>query len=346
MKAILGSPVFQYILSKAFSLALLLKLPVHTLMSRFLRAPYQRVAHYRPQPEEASLNILPLLRSGELYRELRPNGENPVFEGYRGEGSSPPSIAAVDRAIERAGGNPYISQVCLDMEALCDKGSLISANAEIDEGRSFAPIYRKIRTVLDRTVRKAQEQGVEVFLDAGPSWTLEALERLSIEMMGRYNRDKAVFHYGLRVDRRDARDRVDRVLRAAQREGFIPGIKLVPGSDRSREAERARMMGYSTPLYTSPGEITKQAVRFAENILHHPIRPVLTLDTRLESCCKRLLKRSGSSGPFTSFPYQPRFHHQYGGNRILSAEMEAKGYAVGWFMNSGKCRSGFPKGIA
>lgn len=53
---------------------------------------------------------------------------------------------------------------------------------------------------------------------------------------------------------RDAKERLVGIVEAAEREGFVMGVKLVRGAYMTRESEMAAALGVESPIHGSIGE--------------------------------------------------------------------------------------------
>lgn len=331
LKRLLGGAFIQLFLSRVLMFALKMRLPISGFMERFIRNPYQQVAYHRPQKTPNSLNILPLIRSTRERGDALPELRSTFKEGNQ-------EREEVYRAILRAAGNRYISQVCLKARSLCEKAALVTANAEIEEKRDDRPVYERIERELDRVGQLAHYHKVRVYLDAADWSTSSVLDKLALKMMERFNHKEAIFHYTINMNRRDAMERISGMLGTAKRKGFIPGIKLVEGKDGQKDQARAEMLGVPSPVLQKRGQTERAASRAIETILLQPPQTILTLDTELQESCRYVMeqfKQNQSSILSTTVG----FHHRYGADDSFANELTRRGHSVGRFFSSGTCRS-------
>ncbi len=331
LKRLLGEGGIQLILSRLLMFALKMRLPGAGFMERLIRNPYQKVAYHRPQKTPDSLNILPLIRSTRERGEALPELRSTFKEGNQ-------EREEIYRAIVRAAGNRYISQVCLKASSLCEKAALVTANAEVAEKRADRPVYERIEQEFERIGQLAQHHRVRVYLDAA-DWSISSvMDKLALQIMEHFNQKEAIFHYTINMNRRDAMERISGILGTAKRKGFIPGIKLVESKDGQRDQERADMLGLPSPVLQKRGQTEKAALRAIETILLQPPQTILTLDTELQESCRYVMEHSNNDQS-SILSTTVGFHHRYGADDSLANELTRRGHSVGRFFSSGKCRS-------
>ena len=83
-----------------------------------------------------------------------------------------------------------------------------------------------------------------VFIDAEESWIQDAIDALATEMMGKYNREKAIIYNTIQLYRHDRLAFLKKSHEAAKKDGYILAVKLVRGAYMEKERERAEEMGY------------------------------------------------------------------------------------------------------
>lgn len=107
---------------------------------------------------------------------------------------------------------------------------------------------------IDRICKAAFEQNVPVFIDAEESWIQACLDHWCLEMMLRYNKEKAIVFNTLQMYRHDRLAFLKDCHVLAQTHSIKYGIKLVRGAYMEKERERALKMNYLDPI-----QATKEA---------------------------------------------------------------------------------------
>ncbi len=89
---------------------------------------------------------------------------------------------------------------------------------------------------------------VPIFIDAEESWIQDTIDRITLDMMRKYNKDRAIVYNTIQMYRHDRLNYLQREIEVARREGFHYGVKLVRGAYMEKERERALKLGYQSPI--------------------------------------------------------------------------------------------------
>ena len=99
--------------------------------------------------------------------------------------------------------------------------------------------------------KTAFDKEVMLLIDAEESWMQDAADDLTLEMMRKYNKQKALIFNTLQMYRWDRLDYLKKVHELAKAEGFYIGMKVVRGAYMEKEAKRAEEKGYKNPICPS-----------------------------------------------------------------------------------------------
>ncbi|HTI59316.1 proline dehydrogenase family protein [Mucilaginibacter sp.] len=91
---------------------------------------------------------------------------------------------------------------------------------------------------------KAYETGVPVMIDAEETWIQKTIDLLAMNMMRKFNKDKAIVYNTYQLYRHDKLKSLKDDYNVAVTEDFILGAKLVRGAYMEKERKRAAEMGY------------------------------------------------------------------------------------------------------
>lgn len=94
----------------------------------------------------------------------------------------------------------------------------------------------------------AAEKNIGVLIDAEESWIQDPVDRLTIEMMEIFNKEKVIVYNTIQLYRHDRLHFLKLSHRIAQQQGFKLGMKLVRGAYMEKERERALDKGYACPI--------------------------------------------------------------------------------------------------
>lgn len=108
--------------------------------------------------------------------------------------------------------------------------------------------WQKVVERIDRICARGNEKGVQVTVDAEETWIQDPIDAVTILMMDKYNRGKAVVLNTVQLYRHDRLAFLRAMLEAAKERNFILGAKLVRGAYMEKERARAEEMGYPSPI--------------------------------------------------------------------------------------------------
>ena len=97
----------------------------------------------------------------------------------------------------------------------------------------------------------AAEKGVGILLDAEETWIQDPIDRLAIELMTEYNKEKVVVYNTYQLYRNDRLHFLQLSHKIAKEKNFKLGAKLVRGAYMEKERKRAAEMGYLDPIQST-----------------------------------------------------------------------------------------------
>ena len=108
-----------------------------------------------------------------------------------------------------------------------------------------------------------------IFIDAEDSWYQDAIDRLAMEMMARFNREEPIVYNTLQMYRTDRLQHLKDARRQAKNEGYMYAVKLVRGAYMEKERERAAEKGYPSPIHTTRADTDADYNAALEYCLKH-----------------------------------------------------------------------------
>src|SRR4030095_14042275 len=195
--------------------------------------------------------------SQKAIHHLYENGTQTILD-YGAEGKSKEedfdqTLAENIKAISFAASHPSVHVISSKVTALASHDLLekYQTVGKLDENELVA--FEKVKTRLNQLCRAAKNHNVAVFIDAEETWIQDAIDTLVKELMEKYNRDKVVVYHTYQLYRKDKRKNLIEDHREAMQKGYLLGAKLVRGAYMEKERERARAMGYPSPI-----QVTKE----------------------------------------------------------------------------------------
>lgn len=117
----------------------------------------------------------------------------------------------------------------------------ILSNGELEE-------WRRVVSRMDSIIKAASKKNVGVLVDAEESWIQDPVDALTMQMMEKYNRDRAVVYNTVQLYRHDRLQFLHNTIAIAREKGFYAGVKLVRGAYMEKERARALEMNYPSPI--------------------------------------------------------------------------------------------------
>jgi len=151
--------------------------------------------------------------------------------------------------ISKAKGNPGIPFAVFKVTGISRFALLEKANSSIDtltdsEKEEYALIVERI----DRICKSGFESHVPVFIDAEETWIQDTIDRISHQMMERYNQQEAIVFNTVQLYRHDRLEFIKHSIQWAKDRQLHYGIKLVRGAYMEKERNRASEKGYPSPI--------------------------------------------------------------------------------------------------
>jgi proline dehydrogenase len=108
--------------------------------------------------------------------------------------------------------------------------------------------FQRLRSRVDEICQKSYLAGVPVLIDAEETWIQDSIDELAYEMMGKYNRQRAIVFNTYQLYRTDTLANLMNASDDAAEQGYFLGAKLVRGAYMEKERARAGSSGYDSPI--------------------------------------------------------------------------------------------------
>lgn len=114
---------------------------------------------------------------------------------------------------------------------------------EVDE-------WDRVRDRMYHICEVAAEKNIGILIDSEESWIQDPVDRLAMEMMEIFNKEKAIVYNTIQLYRNDRLHFLKLSHQIATQQNFILGLKLVRGAYMDRERARAFLKGYLSPIHS------------------------------------------------------------------------------------------------
>jgi proline dehydrogenase len=160
-------------------------------------------------------------------------------------------------------------------------------------------------------------------------------------MMKRYNGDRVIVFNTFQLYRTDRLQFLRESRRRASTDGYLLGAKLVRGAYMEKERERAREMGYPSPIQPDRESTDADFDAAIDYCLNHLDQIAFVAGTHNERSTYHLAKRMYDEGIQPSHPHI-HFSQLYGMSDNLSYVLAKRGYNVSKYVPYGPVRDAVP----
>lgn len=170
------------------------------------------------------------------------------IEGKSTEGDFEYTKEEIIRTIKRAKDDPNIPFAVFKVTGIAPLGTLerLSGKKKLDAKSQMK--CERINSRVNEICSYAYSIGQPVFIDAEESWIQDAIDRLAVEMMEKYNLETPIIFNTVQLYRTDRLQYLKDARRQAKNDGYILAVKLVRGAYMEKERERAAEKGYPSPI--------------------------------------------------------------------------------------------------
>lgn len=135
---------------------------------------------------------------------------------------------------------------------------------------------------------KAYESGVPVMIDAEETWIQDTIDLLALNMMRRFNKERAIIYNTYQLYRHDKLQSLKDDHAIAIKEGFTLGAKLVRGAYMEKERKRAAELGYTCLIQPDKQSTDRDYDAAVSFCIDHVETIALLAGTHNEQSCRLL----------------------------------------------------------
>jgi len=216
---------------------------------------------------------------------------------------------------------------------------------KLGEGKTLtveeADEWHRVLERFDLVCKTAYEKDVALLIDGEESWMQDAADEVVLNMMRKYNKEKAIVFNTLQMYRWDRLDYLKKVHEIAKEEGFYIGMKLVRGAYMEKENKRAEEKGYMSPIC-----ISKEAtdINYDDAVVYmveHLEKMSIFAGTHNEDSSYKLMKLMNENG-IAKGDHRVWFGQLYGMSDNISYNLAENGYNVAKYLPFGPVRDVMP----
>jgi proline dehydrogenase len=245
------------------------------------------------------------------------------------------------RTIDRGRKDPMVPFAVFKTTGIAPLGTLerMSGKKRLD-GKSQAKCER-IHSRVQEICEYAHRKGQPVFIDAEETWIQDAIDRLAMEMMEKYNTSQPIVYNTIQLYRKDRLQFLRESRRQANKSGFILAVKLVRGAYMEKERDRAAEQGYESPVHEDKAATDEDYNAAVDYCLKHLDEVSFVAGTHNEESVQYLVARMHELGIAKEHPYI-NFSQLYGMGDNLSYVLAKNGYNVSKYVPYGPVADAIP----
>lgn len=328
---LLNSPLLNAIGTRSATFALSLGLPVESLIKSTI---FEQFCGGETIEEcERTVNKLAAAGIGAIL--------DYSIEGKSTEDDFDRTKDEIIRTIKRGKDDPNIPFGVFKVTGIAPLGTLerLSGKKKLDAKSQMK--CEHINARIGEICAYAYSTGQPVFIDAEETWIQEAIDRLAVEMMEKYNLEGPVIFTTLQMYRTDRLQYLKEARRQAKNNGYVLAVKLVRGAYMEKERERAEELGYPSPIHANKQATDRDYDAAVDYCLEHLDDVAFVAGTHNEKSTLLLARKMHERGIPHDHPHI--FYSQlYGMSDNLSYILGKNGYNVSKYVPYGPVKDTIP----
>lgn len=245
------------------------------------------------------------------------------------------------RTLHHGAGNDAVAFSAMKVTGIAHFGYLEKNDTQKPLNDQERQSLERAKARMEAICQTAFDLGQPVFVDAEESWIQRGIDRWTEEMMGKYNRERAIVYHTVQLYRHDRLDYLKGLINRAREEGYILGVKLVRGAYLEKENDRADEMGYRTPMQPDKASTDEDYNAALQLCLDNNERVAICAGTHNEGSCMLLARLMNERGIPPGHPHV-LFAQLLGMSDNISLNLAHHGYNVAKYLPYGPVKAVLP----
>ena len=268
-------------------------------------------------------------------------------EGKEGEAAFDIATEEFLRVIEYAATQNNIPFISIKVTGLARFGLLQTLNeaprlrSGIHDNEVEKDEWEAVRGRMYSICEVAAEKNIGVLIDAEESWIQDPVDRLCIEMMQAFNKEKAVVYNTIQLYRHDRLAFLKMSHEICKQQGIILGVKLVRGAYMEKERERAAANGYESPIQPDKAATDRDFDAAVDFCLAHLENISVVIASHNEKSNMLAAASMDARGISKQHPHV-HFSQLYGMSDPITFNMAKDGFQVSKYLPFGPIRDVIP----
>jgi proline dehydrogenase len=201
--------------------------------------------------------------------------------------------------------------------------------------------WNRVVQRMERIISAASAGNVGVLVDAEETWIQDPVDAVTMQMMKKYNKERAVVYNTIQLYRADRLQFLKNSFEESNRKKFVLAVKLVRGAYMEKERKRAGELNYPSPIQpdkTATDRDYNTALKFSINNIDKMAVIVATHNEYSNIYATRLMNDK-------NIPH----HHQhihfsqlYGMSDNITFNLAREGYSVSKYLPFGPIKDVIP----
>jgi proline dehydrogenase len=176
-------------------------------------------------------------------------------EAKEGEESFDEVTEQIIKAVEFAATQTNIPYVSVKLTGIASQKVLEHLNeaprlrSGVHDSEYDSVAWQYVKERMFAICEAGKENGIGILIDAEETWIQDPIDRIAMELMSIFNKEKVVVYNTYQLYRTDRLNFLTMSHRIAKEGKFLLGAKLVRGAYMEKERERAIAKGYTSPIH-------------------------------------------------------------------------------------------------
>lgn len=262
-------------------------------------------------------------------------------EGEKSEAGFDFTMQEIIRTIEKANTLSHIPFSVFKVTGLSDTSLLEKIHQKRSLSDEEEAAWQRVKIRVDKICRKGFEYNVSVLIDAEETWIQDPIDLLADEMMATYNQKETIVYNTYQLYRTEAFQNLKHAIAKGEQQNYFVGAKVVRGAYMEKERERAKALGYESPI--QPGkEATDHAFNWALHFCIENINRVSIMCGSHNEHSNILLTKLMEKYKVAASDKRIWFAQLYGMGDHISFNLAKAGYRVAKYVPYGPVKSVMP----
>lgn len=170
-------------------------------------------------------------------------------EGEKSESGFDRTMNEILRTIEKSHQSKRIPFSVFKVTGIASADLLEKIQKKYPLSEEEQQAFERVQLRVDKICGKAYAYKIPVLMDAEETWIQNTIDRLSYQMMKKYNRERAIVFNTFQLYRSESPKNLRDAYHDATMHNYFLGAKLVRGAYMEKERARAEELNYPSPIF-------------------------------------------------------------------------------------------------